>query len=242
VIPLCEPAAEAVFRPVQAGNALEITIERMMCAIRLGVVPTGARFPAERDLAARLGVSRITLREAIRLLQSRGLVESRRGRSGGTFVADLPPRPTPEEARRDLDETDTALEDLLAFRRGLETGAVVRLAETGLRGPQGDLLERRVDVAAGAGPADYRRCDTVFHITLVQLTGSARMATALTDVRMRINRLMDVAPLSEAGLVVSDGQHRRIVRAVRERDPEGARRALGEHLAGAEGRLRELLG
>lgn len=242
MVPPCDPAAEAVFRPVQAGNALEATVERLMCAIRLGVVPAGARFPAERDLAARLGVSRITLREAIRLLQHQGYVESRRGRSGGTFVADLPSRPTPEEARRHLSATGTALEDLLGFRRGLETGAVVRLAETGLTGPQGDLLDRRMDVAAGAGPSDYRRCDTVFHITLAQLTGSARMATALTDVRMRINQLMDVAPLSEAGLAASDGQHRRIVRAVRDRDPEAARRALGEHLAGAESRLRELLG
>ena len=242
MVPPCDPAAEAVFRPVQAGNALEVTVERLMCAIRLGVVPAGARFPAERDLASRLGVSRITLREAIRLLQRQGYVESRRGRSGGTFVADLPRRPTPEEVRRDLDDTGTALEDLLAFRRGLETGAVVRLAETGLTGTQGDLLERRADVAADAGPADYRRCDTVFHITLAQLTGSERMATALTDVRMRINQLMDVVPLSEAGLAASDSQHRRIVRAVHERDPEAARRALGEHLAGVERRLRELLG
>lgn len=242
MVPTCDPAAEAVFRPVQAGNALEVTVERLMCAIRLGVVPSGARFPAERDLAARLAVSRITLREAIRLLQSRGYVESRRGRSGGTFVSDLPPRPTPEEARRDLSSTGTGLEDLLAFRRGLETGVVVRLAETGLTGTQADLLDRRSGVAAEAGTAGYRRCDTVFHITLAQLTGSARMVTALTDVRMRINQLMDVVPLSEAGLAASESQHRRIVLAVRGRDPEAARHALGEHLAEAERRLRELLG
>lgn len=242
MVPTCDPAAEAVFRPVQAGNALEVTVERLMCAIRLGVVPAGARFPAERDLASRLCVSRITLREAIRLLQRQGYVESRRGRSGGTFVAELPSRPTPEEARRALSETGTALEDLLAFRRGLETGTVVRLAETGLTGAQDALLDRRAGVAAEAAPADYRRCDTVFHITLAQLTGSTRMAAALTDVRMRINQLMDVVPPSEAGLAASDGEHRRIVHAVRERDPEAARRALGEHLEGAERRLRELLG
>ncbi|GAB3704441.1 FadR/GntR family transcriptional regulator [Nocardiopsis oceani] len=237
-----DPAAEAVFRPVRAGNALEVTVERLMCAIRLGVVPAGARFPAERDLARRLGVSRITLREAIRVLQRRGYVVSRRGRRGGTFVSDVPPRPTPEEARRDLTANGTALEDLLAYRRGLETGAVVRLAETGLTGEQEALLGQRVDTAADACPADYRRCDTVLHITLAQLTGSAQMTAALTDARMRINRLMDAVPLPEGGFAASDAQHREIVRAVRERDPEAARQALGTHLAAAESRLRGLIG
>ncbi|MBQ1082353.1 FadR/GntR family transcriptional regulator [Nocardiopsis sp. B62] len=243
MIPSCDPAAEAVFRRVRADNALEVTVERLMCAIRLGVVPAGGRFPAERDLSSRLGVSRVTLREAIQHLRRRGFVESRRGRGGGTFVAEPPPRPTPEEARHGLGGTGTtALEDLLSFRRTLETGAVVRLAETGLTVDQHALLDRRVGVAADAGPADYRRCDTVFHITLAQLTGSERTAAAVTDARMRINQLMDVAPLTEDGLAASDGEHRRIVRAVRARDPEAARLALGGHLAGVERRLRELLG
>ncbi|WP_017544420.1 FadR/GntR family transcriptional regulator [Nocardiopsis prasina] len=242
MIPSCDPAAEAVFRRVRADNALEVTIERLMCAIRLGVVPAGGRFPAERDLSSRLGVSRVTLREAIQHLRRRGYVQSRRGRGGGTFVAEPPPRPTPDEARRGLGGTGAALDDLLAFRRTLETGTVVRLAETGLTADQHDLLDRRVGVAAGAGPADYRRCDTVFHITLAQLTGSERTTAAVTEARMRINQLMDVAPLTEDGLAASDGEHRRIVRAVRARDPEAARLALGGHLAGVEHRLRELLG
>ncbi|MFE9244856.1 FadR/GntR family transcriptional regulator [Nocardiopsis sp. NPDC006938] len=240
MIPSRDPAADAVFRRVRADNALEVTVERLMCAIRLGVVPPGGRFPAERDLSSRLGVSRVTLREAIRVLRERGHVRSRRGRGGGTFVAHLPPRPTPDEARRGLGAHGTALEDLLAFRRTLETGAVVRLAETGLSVDQHDLLDRRVGVAAGAGPADYRRCDTVFHITLAQLTGSEWTAAALTDARMRINQLMDAAPPSEGGLAASDGEHRRIVGAVRARDPEAARLALGGHLARVERRLREL--
>ena len=53
---------------------------------RLGLAAPGERLPAERDLAARLGVSRVTLREALHALQEAGYVESRRGRYGGTFV------------------------------------------------------------------------------------------------------------------------------------------------------------
>ncbi|MGH3468862.1 MAG: GntR family transcriptional regulator, partial [Thermocrispum sp.] len=59
-------ADEALFSPVRAGNAFEETVERLLQAIRLGVVGAGQRLPAERQLAVRLNVSRVTLREAIR--------------------------------------------------------------------------------------------------------------------------------------------------------------------------------
>ena len=92
--------------PVRTGNAFEETVERLLTVIKLGVVAPGGRFPAERELAARLGISRLTLREAIRELQEAGYVESRRGRSGGTFVTYVPPAPSEAElarlAREDL--------------------------------------------------------------------------------------------------------------------------------------------
>src|SRR5689334_15639652 len=75
-----------VWRPVRGGNAFEITVARLAQAIKLGLVSEGERLPAERDLAGRLQVSRVTLREAIRALREAGYLEARRGRSGGTFV------------------------------------------------------------------------------------------------------------------------------------------------------------
>jgi len=75
-----------VWRPVRGGNAFEITVARLAQAIKLGLVVEGERLPAERDLAERLQVSRVTLREAISALREAGYLESRRGRTGGTFV------------------------------------------------------------------------------------------------------------------------------------------------------------
>jgi DNA-binding FadR family transcriptional regulator len=75
-----------LWRPVRGGNAFEITVARLAQAIKLGLVAEGDRLPAERDLAERLQVSRVTLREAIRALREAGYLESRRGRTGGTFV------------------------------------------------------------------------------------------------------------------------------------------------------------
>ena len=75
-----------VWRPVRGGNAFEITVARLAQAIKLGLVREGDRLPPERELAERLQVSRVTLREAIRALREAGFLESRRGRTGGTFV------------------------------------------------------------------------------------------------------------------------------------------------------------
>jgi DNA-binding FadR family transcriptional regulator len=64
--------ADALFRPVRTGNTFEETVERILGVIKLGVLGHGDRLPSERDLAAQLGISRDTLREAIRSLQREG--------------------------------------------------------------------------------------------------------------------------------------------------------------------------
>ena len=235
------PAAEAVFRPVRAGNAFEETVERLLSAIKLGVVAHGDRFPAERELAGRLGVSRITLREAIRALQEEGYVESRRGRLGGTFVTYVRPRPSRAEARRVLKDMHVDLDDLLTFRRVLETGAAVLLAETGLSPDQDRLLTERLAQVDGADVDDYRRTDTVFHLTIAELTGSPSLSSSLTEVRMRVNDLLDAMPMLVKNLEHSSAQHLAIVESIRSGDPEGARLAVREHLEGSEALLRGFL-
>ncbi|MGL5811398.1 MAG: FadR/GntR family transcriptional regulator, partial [Nocardioides sp.] len=78
--------SDAVLRPVRGHHAFEACVERLGTAIRLGVFPPGSSLPTERELADRLGVSRATLREAMAALREAGLVETRRGRTGGTVV------------------------------------------------------------------------------------------------------------------------------------------------------------
>lgn len=79
-----------VLRQVRAGNGFEEALEQILQVVRLGLVPGGERLPPERELAERMGISRVTLREVLKVLQDQGLVEARRGRYGGTFVL---PRP-----------------------------------------------------------------------------------------------------------------------------------------------------
>src|SRR5579862_2117183 len=151
-------AEDAVFRPVRAGNAFEETVERLLTAIKLGVVAPGSKLPPERELAERLNVSRVTLREAIRALQHSGYVESRRGRYGGTFVNRVLPTLTKTAARRLTKQTGIDLEDTLTLRDVLETGAAEQaaMAAPALKSPEATILQACFEDCAGAGDvAEY---------------------------------------------------------------------------------------
>src|SRR5215217_6857925 len=87
---LARPLVATVFAPVQSQTAFEETLERLGTAIKLGLLPPGARLPAERELCARLGIARSTLRQALTALAQSGHLHAVRGRGGGTFVADTP--------------------------------------------------------------------------------------------------------------------------------------------------------
>ncbi len=78
---------DVFFRRAHWHSAYEVGVQRLAQAIKLGALSVGAQLPPERELVERLGVSRTTLREAIRALQQQGYLKTRRGRSGGTFVA-----------------------------------------------------------------------------------------------------------------------------------------------------------
>src|ERR671928_1052788 len=104
-------AGEALLRPVRPGNPFEDTVERLLQTIRLGVLQPGESLPPERELAARLGVSRDTVREAIKSLADAGYLVSRRGRYGGTFLAEE--LPTPAETQSGHSITRAQLYDAL---------------------------------------------------------------------------------------------------------------------------------
>jgi DNA-binding FadR family transcriptional regulator len=232
----------AVLRPVRQGNAFEETVERLLTVIKLGMIPAGDRFPPERELAAQLGISRLTLREALAELQKAGYVSVRRGRLGGTFVTYTPPAPGREQVRRLAREDGAKLADALTFRLAVEAGAAEILAQTlGGAEPRAALLARLDDVNA-AGPQDYRRMDTLFHLTIAELTGSGLLLDACTDARMRLNGLLNAIPVLQRNIDNTAGQHAAIVTAILAGDAPQARTAVAEHLAGTGALLRGFLG
>jgi GntR family L-lactate dehydrogenase operon transcriptional regulator len=234
-------ADDALFQPVRSGNAFEETVERLLRAIELGVVAAGDRLPPERELAARLGVARATLREAIHALADTGYVASRRGRYGGTFVTrPRPPRPSDRSAEvtRRLGE---GLADALILRTVVETGAAEVAAERTLTFGQRRHLADRLAETSSADLVEYRRKDSRLHLAIAEVTGSASLTTAVADVRMRINELLEEIPLLPPNLEHSNAQHEAIVAAILRGDPAAARLAMAEHLAGTAALLRGFL-
>ena len=231
-------AEETFFRPVRPGNAFEDTVQRLLQTIRLGVVAPGDSLPSERELAVRFGVSRDTVREALRSLGEAGYVVARRGRYGGTFVADELPR-TEDLDSPGLDAAD--LEEVLALREVLEVGAARLAASRTLSAPERDLVWRALEEVTGADPADYRRLDSRLHLVVAEITGVRSLLTLVADNRMRVNGLLDGIPLLDRNIAHSDEQHRTLVTAILAGQPEAAAAAAEEHLAGSASLLRGFL-
>ncbi|GAA2934518.1 FadR/GntR family transcriptional regulator [Streptomyces enissocaesilis] len=228
-----------VLRPVRAGNGFEEALEQILQVLRLGLVPVGERLPAERELADRLRISRVTLREVLKVLQDQGLVESRRGRYGGTFVLPRPDASGEGELRRRVESVD--VEDALRFREVLEVGAAGlcaahRPAEDGAR-----QLRAALAATHDAPLADYRRRDTLLHLTLAGLSGSPSLAAQYAAVRATVNGLLDCIPLLVRNLEHSQQQHTALVEAVLDGDADGAREVMREHCAGTAALLRGFL-
>ncbi|GGX09813.1 FadR/GntR family transcriptional regulator [Streptomyces lomondensis] len=229
-----------VLRPVRAGNGFEEALEQILQVVRLGLVAGGERLPAERELAERLGISRVTLREVLKVLQDQGLVESRRGRYGGTFVLPRTDAGGEDELRRRVAETD--IEDVLRFREVLEVGAAGLCAAHGLDEERAARLREALARTRDAPLAEYRRLDTLLHLTLAELSGSPTLTAQYAAVRATVNDLLDCIPLLVRNLEHSQQQHTALVEAVIEGDADQAREIMREHCGGTAALLRGFLG
>ncbi|MER7797720.1 FCD domain-containing protein [Microbacterium sp. NPDC096154] len=238
-------SSQLLLRPLRTANAFEETVQRLLQTIRLGLAAPGTRLPAERDLAARLDVSRDTLRDALAALAGAGYVVVRRGRTGGTFVAERPPRtPLGAEGRPVDDEAPSAgaVEEVLAMRAVLEVGVTRRVAQRDLAADDRDRLWQAFEACREAEPADYRVADSRLHLLLAELLGAPQVVALMADSRMRVNELLDRIPVLAPNIAHSNDQHERIVSAILRGKPDEAASAMAEHVAGSEALLRGFFG
>lgn len=237
----------SVLRPVRTHHAFEACVEQLATAIRLGVYPLGSVLPAERELAERLGVSRATLREAMAALRQAGLIETRRGRGGGTVVTLRPKTPSARRAARVSAEQRSDWLDVLEFRRIAEPGAAYLAARRQRDGVLGDdereqLRSAHDAVAAADKPAAHRQADSRLHLTVATLAGSPRAVAAVTDVQRVLHEMLLAIPVLDTNIAHSDRQHAAVVRAVLDGRPDKARRAMEQHCDDTAALLRGLLG
>jgi GntR family transcriptional repressor for pyruvate dehydrogenase complex len=239
-----DPALPAdVLRPVRGHHAFEACVEQLATLIRLGVYPRGSTLPPERELADRLAVSRATLREAMAAMRQAGLVQTTRGRGGGTVVTMRAATPSARAASRRTPATRADWIDALDFRRIVEPGAAALAASVRLdERQQQRLRSAHESVATAEGPAMHRQADSRFHLTVAALSGSPRTIESVTAVQSTLHEMLSAIPVLDANIAHSDTQHASLVKAILSGRATRARQVMEEHCDDTAALLRGLLG
>lgn len=233
---------QAVLRPVRGHHAFEACVEQLATAIRLGVYQRGTQLPAERELAEQLGVSRATLREAIAALRAAGLVETTRGRGGGTIVQQRPARKA-SVARRAIRGRQADLLDALDFRSVVEPGAAALAASRELDDATRLVLTESLEaVSTAPSGEDHRQCDSRLHLAIAAASGSTRLMAAVTQAQADLDEMLHAIPVLRPNIAHSTAQHKSIVRAILAGRPTTAARVMTEHCEDTAALLRGLLG
>jgi GntR family transcriptional regulator, transcriptional repressor for pyruvate dehydrogenase complex len=244
VEPRVEPSValgETVLGAVRGHHAFEGCVERLATAIRLGVYPRGSTLPPERELAARMGVSRATLREAIAALRAAEFVNTTRGRGGGTVVSYRPRKPSARGARALLARSGP-LRDTLVFRRIVEPGACHVAAVRELGAEQCAFLTAAHDeVASATDPAEHRQADSRFHLAIAAVTESPLTIRSVAAVQADLHDMLSAIPVLEVNIEHSDRQHRAILDAILGGEATKARRVMESHCDDTAALLRGLL-
>ncbi|HEX5249499.1 MAG TPA: GntR family transcriptional regulator [Gaiellales bacterium] len=231
------------FSPLRLQNAAEQIAERLVTAIALGEFVPGQRLPAERELAAMLGVSRSTVREALHRLAATGYVKIHRGRNGGAVVqADWGPG-TAEMVERTLAPNWEHFELLFDLRRLVEQ-QIARTAAERLDEDHAAEIEAARDRYrdAGSDREKSRVADSELHAAIARATRNALLANLSRHLRAQVSLGFEAEPYSTSIRERAIGQHDELVRAIVERRPQNAADLAGEHFSLTEDAIRKLLG
>jgi DNA-binding FadR family transcriptional regulator len=221
----------ALFAPVAVARASSAIAEQIRTAMVTGRLKAGDRLSPERELAEQFGVSRVTVRDALRSLEAMGLIEVKVGARGGAFVT----APNGSKVAQTMSDmmlmSATTPEDIVEARLIVELGTVSLACARATREDLGALRElcERADAALAAG--NYTRdLSWDFHAVLAHaahnsavdgLTQSFRSSLSLHPMRVREGSRAFERTVAE---------HLRIFAAVERRDGTTARREMAEHL------------
>ncbi len=222
--------AKPVYRAVKTSRLYELIVQQVEESILKGQLKPGDQLPAERDLAQRFGVSRTAVREAVKALREKGLVEAYSGR--GTFVTNG----TSQAIRQSLDlmiriNQQEGWTHLAELRQMLEP-EIAALAAPRI---EEQLLTTMRDAVAAMDrslhdPDAYVEADLDFHLALAEAAGNPLILSLLDSIvgllREQRSRIFNVDGGPERGQF----HHKRILAAIEHRDANAAREAMRAHL------------
>lgn len=230
-----------LFQTVTKQRLVDRVVADIQDLIVQGKLAVGAKLPPERELAELFGVSRTVIREAVRILVTKGLLESKHGI--GTMVRQGTRDQLVEPLGWLLQRNDATLDDLHEVRTILE---VEIAAEAARRATEEDIaqLEQLVEHAATVrgDAAAFAASDAEFHQLLAGILRNAMLSVLLDSIRTLMSEIrLRVSRNSEFGTVVL-ADHAAILEAIRARDPLQARTTMQAHLVHARAFQRALDG
>ena len=218
--------------PAKAKRAFEAIVERIERAIVSGDLKTGDRLPGERELVAQFDVSRSSVREAMRVLESSGLVAARPGDPRGAVILAPTAAPLRKMMTRLTQASSTTLADLLIYRMTLESAANSLAAS---RRTAEDLLRlekamARMRQALRLGQQEFGQADLDFHDIVARASGNTMIQVSAEAVRQSIEELI-TSSIRASGddrqlMMRTIAHHGDVFEAIREQDAHRA-----EHLA-----------
>ncbi|MFF8946771.1 FadR/GntR family transcriptional regulator [Streptomyces sp. NPDC014864] len=216
-------ARRAVFAPVDSRARVDTVVRRIGDAIELGLLADGEQLPGESELAGLLGVSTVTLREALMALRQQGLVTTRRGRGGGSFVS-LPEVPGEERLKSRLRGWSTEeLRDLGDHWAAL-SGTAARLAAERTEPHDLNHLRRTAEELARAADAAARsRLYGRFHVELAAAAQSARLTREQVALQTEVGALLCLVFGDDEYREEVAERHRAVICAVQDGDRDAAR-------------------
>jgi len=233
---------------IRTPASYELVVDQIRRAIRTGRFVAGQKLPPERELARQLGVSRTTVREALRVLQGEGLVETRRGRSGGPVV--LGDALSAAQMRRMVRNRLAEIDDIYDFRGVVESAAARFAAERRTEREAQHLLQTVETMTAlveadregddDAPPSRFFSVDHDMHLSIAQAARNPMLRKAVEDARAAM--FMPVGAIFTRLHPSANTYHDEIVQAIHRQDPDAAAQAMLDHIESTRAALREFAG
>jgi len=221
----------ALLEPASSGGRAEEIVQRISEAIHLGLVSDGEQLPVEIDLAAQFGVAPMTVREALASLREQGLVETRRGRSGGSFVR-RPSSPPVDLLRQRLAAmTVSELRDLVDEHQAIAGQSARLAAERAAAVNVRRLFGLTEQLGSANTLGDRIRADCRFHIEVAVASQSTRLTRREAALQAEVSGMLwlPIGPDVDIAAMVAD--HHAIAAAVVSENGAEARRLAEAHVA-----------
>lgn len=227
------------WQPVRRIRTHEHVLSQIAERILDGRLEVGDRLPSERELVSALGVSRTSVREALRILESMGIIEANvgSGRDAGSTICDRPSEALSNLLRLHMALARFRLVELVEVRIQLERGAAAGAA---MSATSADIDRLKELIEAMEQPdlehARFHEFDTEFHVTIARISGNTLVADLMQALRVAVRSHMEQAFEAvddwEAVVRALGHQHRAIAEAIEKQDASTAADLVADHIAG----------